>query len=133
MAQRSVWCQGSIFGFVRIALGLGTSLSQVGHENCVMASSKEAEALRSAAYLIAALADRRFGARSLSDELRDCIGILTRELDGLGLLADYRRPDGTLAAWDEKVEAYGQEVLERAPRTKDASKTNADSEAESDE
>ena len=87
----------------------------------MMVCSKEADALQYAAYLVAALSDRRFGARLLSDELRDCVAILSSELDGLGLLAQYRLPDGTLAAWDEETEANGREVLNRAPRTKNES------------
>lgn len=86
-----------------------------------MNSQLQEQALRSAAHLIAALADKRFGAKSLSEELRDCIAILSGELDELGLLADYRCPDGTLAAWDEVADAYSREVLGRAHQARGVS------------
>jgi hypothetical protein len=79
-----------------------------------MNSRLEKQALRSAAHLVAALSDRRFGVKSQSAELRDCVAILCGELDELGLLAEYRQPDGTLAAWDEAADAYSREILGRA-------------------
>jgi hypothetical protein len=73
----------------------------------VMASSgMEAQALRSAAYLVSALADPRFGVKHISDEVRDCIQILSGELDALGLLEQYRK-EGKLIAWDEANEVDG--------------------------
>jgi hypothetical protein len=72
----------------------------------VMASSgMEAQALRSAAYLVAALADPTYGVKHISDEVRDCIQILSGELDALGLL-DHRK-DGKPIAWDESSEIDG--------------------------
>jgi hypothetical protein len=59
--------------------------------------SKEAQALESAAFLVAALAE---GAKILSDEVKDAVQILHGELDGLGLLEQYRR-DGKLIPWDQ--------------------------------
>lgn len=50
--------------------------------------AKMEEALQSAAFLVAGLAD---GAGILSDELSDAIRILAGELDGLGLLDQYRK------------------------------------------
>ena len=72
------------------------------------------QALRSAAHLVAAMADRRFGAGRLSDELKDCIGILRSELDELGLLAEYKQEDGSLVAWRPEADANIREVLRRA-------------------
>lgn len=73
------------------------------------------EALQSAAFLVAALVDRRFGLKgAMSAELKDSLSVLRRELDDLGLLAEYRRQDGTLAAWDASADAYSREVLGRA-------------------
>jgi hypothetical protein len=49
--------------------------------------AKMEEALQSAAFLVAGLAD---GAGILSDELNDAVRILAGELDALGLLEQYR-------------------------------------------
>jgi hypothetical protein len=77
-------------------------------------TSMEAQALRSAAFLIAAIADRRFGSTHITDELKDAIGILRDELDELGLLAEYRQPDGTLVAWPPEEDGNIAAVLRRA-------------------
>lgn len=82
-------------------------------------SRLEEQALRSAAHLVAAVADKRFGARGISDEVRDCVAILSGELDELGLLDSYRRPDGTLAAWHPEDDTRGSEVLGRASSKRD--------------
>jgi hypothetical protein len=72
------------------------------------------QALRSAAHLVAAMADRRFGAARLSDELKDCLGILRSELDELGMLAEYKQKDGSLVAWRPEDDGNIREVLRRA-------------------
>lgn len=82
--------------------------------DAMTAAQLQRQALRSAAHLVAALVDRRFGAGRLTDELRDCIGILRGELDELGLLAEYRQGDGSLAAWNPADDNRGSEVLGRA-------------------
>lgn len=65
-----------------------------------MSSQLQAQALRSAAFLVAGLVDRRFGLRgTMSAELKDAIEILRGELDELGLMGEYLQPDGTLIAW----------------------------------
>ncbi len=77
-------------------------------------TSMEAQALRSAAFLVAAIADSRFGSTRISDELKDAIGILRSELDELDLLAEYRQPDGTLVAWPPEEDGNIAAVLRRA-------------------
>jgi hypothetical protein len=79
-----------------------------------MSPQLEAQALRSAAFLIAAIADSRFGSTRISDELKDAIEILRGELDELGLMADYRQPDRTLAAWPPDEDGNIAAVLRRA-------------------
>ena len=76
---------------------------------------KEAQALRSAAHLIAALSDRRFGLKGgVSSELKDSISVLRDELDSLGLLAVYRQADGSLAAWRPEDDGNITTALRRA-------------------
>src|ERR1700760_2033031 len=80
-----------------------------------MRRQTEAQALRSAAFLVAGLVDRRFGLRgTMSAELKDAIEILRGELDELGLMADYRQPDGTLTAWPPNEDGNIAAVLRRA-------------------
>ena len=79
-----------------------------------MTSQLESQALQSAAFLVAAIADRRLGSTRLSDELKDAIEILGGELDKLGLLADYRQSDGTLVAWPPDEDGNIAAVLRRA-------------------
>ena len=79
-----------------------------------MSSQLESQALRSAAFLVAAIADSRFGSTRISDELKDAIEILRGELDELGLMADYRQPEGTLAAWPPGEDGNIAAVLRRA-------------------
>ena len=80
-----------------------------------MSPNLEAQALRSAAFLVAGLVDRRFGLKgTMSAELKDAIEILRSELDQLGLLADYRHPDGTLVAWPPDEDGNIAAVLRRA-------------------
>jgi hypothetical protein len=59
---------------------------------------RQRRALRSAAYLAAAMADHRTGIslHRLTEEVRDGLAILTGELDGLGFLKPYREDDGSL-------------------------------------
>jgi hypothetical protein len=78
-------------------------------------SRVEEQALRSAAHLVAALADRRFGMKgALSSELKDSISVLRDELDSLGLLAEYRQADGSLAAWRPDDDGNITTALRRA-------------------
>ena len=79
-----------------------------------MSSQREAQALRSAAFLIAAIADSRFGSTRISDELKDAVEILRGELDELGLLAEYRKLDGRLVAWRPDEDGNIAAVLRRA-------------------
>jgi hypothetical protein len=68
------------------------------------ANSKQDEALESSAFFVAGLSDPRFGMkRAFSTELRDALGLLTAELDALGLLDQYRK-NGQLVAWDPEAE-----------------------------
>jgi hypothetical protein len=80
----------------------------------MICSRLEEQALRSAAHLVAALADRRFGAKALSEEVRDSISVLRGELDELGLLAEYRHADGSLAAWRPEDDGNITTALRRA-------------------
>ena len=63
----------------------------------------EERILRSAAHLVAAIEDPRFGIKGmpsvLSDEVRDSIEMLRADLDEIGLLEPYRREGGTLGVW----------------------------------
>ncbi|UQY83675.1 hypothetical protein [Ralstonia pseudosolanacearum] len=58
---------------------------------------KREEALKSAAYLVAAMSDPKHGAPRLSLEVSDSLEILAEELNALGLLDVYRQDDGSLA------------------------------------
>lgn len=80
----------------------------------MLRSQVEKQALRSAAHLVAALSDRRFGAKVLSDEVKDSVSILCGELDALGLLAEYRQADGTFVAWRPEDDGNIAEALRRA-------------------
>jgi hypothetical protein len=80
----------------------------------VTPSQLQEQALQSAAFLIAAIADSRFGSTRISDELKDAVEILRGELDQLGLLAQYRRLGGTLVAWPPDEDGNIAAVLRRA-------------------
>ncbi|OIT11700.1 hypothetical protein BL241_11545 [Ralstonia solanacearum] len=62
------------------------------------ATNIRARALSSAAHLVAALHDPKYGIKGtlLSEEVRDSIDILRGELDEIGLLKPYRREGGKL-------------------------------------
>jgi hypothetical protein len=72
------------------------------------------QALCSAAFLLAAIEDKRFGSSRISDELRDAIEILRGELDELGMIAEYKQEDGSLVAWPPGEDGNISAVLRKA-------------------
>jgi hypothetical protein len=80
----------------------------------VTPSQLQQQALRSAAFLLAAIADKRFGSSRISDELSDAIELLRSELEELRLMGEYKDVDGSLVAWPPAEDGNIAAVLRRA-------------------
>ena len=97
---------------VQVQMWMESRLQAEG--DCPMTAAQLREqALRSSAFLVAAIEDRRFGSGRLSSELKDAIEILRDELGQLGLMAEYKDADGSLVAWPPSEDGNIAAVLRR--------------------